>query len=338
MKESMGSVATLLEKISDTKDIIECIDLVLTFVAEKDKKTRVKFYLVKAKCLSKAKSTKETKKKISEVLELAHNLCKNDDGTDNQDNANILLDVYGMKILRADEEKNSKLLKRLFTQAQPLLQIGLANNNVLGTIYRCGGRSNMRDHNYAAASSNFFDAFKNFDEGNNSDMLIESLKLLVFSTILGGSRVNPFDDTRTKVHTSKTEVKNYERLMKDVINKDIESFERSIKPMMRDDVVNSYVPELRRLVQKDVFLQLVRPYTTLHISFIAQKIKANEVETEQILVELLLANQVKGSINQRAGIIKLHPDTTASENYYSGLYGLSGTVNALSKSVMQMVN
>jgi hypothetical protein len=77
----------------------------------------------------------------------------------------------------------------------------------------------MRDHKYADASQHFFDAFKNYDECRNVDMSVECLKLLVFSSLLGGSKVNPFDDKRAASHTSKQEIKNFEKLVKDVLSK-----------------------------------------------------------------------------------------------------------------------
>jgi len=196
----------------------------------------------------------------------------------------------------------------------------------------------MRDKKYAEASQHFFDAFKNFDECRNVDMSVECLKLLVFCSLLGGSKVNPFDDKRAASHMSKTEIKNFEKLVKDVLAKNIDAFERSIKPILRDELVQGLVPELRKLVQKDVFLDLVRPYSNLSLKFIAEKIHASESETEGLLVELILDRKVAGAINQRAGILDILPPPSVSDNYYDSLHSLSRSVCQLTKSVMLSVH
>jgi len=332
----MQSVTALLEKLAESKEILQIADLVLEVVTQKDTKTKVKLFLLKAKCLQAA-GRSETE--IEKVLDEAHLLCRQPDGSDNVSQSSLLLDIYGLKITRADEKENNKVLKSLFEKAIPLTTAGLASNSVLGVIFRCGGRARMRDRKYADASQHFFDAFKNYDECRNVDMSVECLKLLVFSSLLGGSKVNPFDDKRASSHTSKTEIKNFEKLVKDVLSKNIDSFERSIKPMNRDPLVKDYVPELTKLIQKDVFLDLARPYSNLSLKFITEKIhSSNEERTEELLVELILDRKVAGTINQRTGILNITPPTSVAEHYYGNLYNLSGSVSNLTRNILLSVH
>jgi len=86
-------------------------------VTLKDTKTKVKLYLLKAKCLQ-ASGRSETE--IEKVLDEAHLLCRQPDGSDNVSQSSLLLDIYGLKITRADEKENNKLLKSLFEKAIPL--------------------------------------------------------------------------------------------------------------------------------------------------------------------------------------------------------------------------
>lgn len=46
--------------------------------------------------------------------------------------------------------------------------------------------------------------------------------------------------------------------------------------MTRDPLVQEYVPELTKLIQKDVFLDLARPYSNLSLKFITEKIHASD--------------------------------------------------------------
>jgi len=266
-------------------------------------------------------------------------LCKLPDGSDNVSQSSLLLDVYGLRIVRADEQENNKLLKALFEKAIPLTGAGLASPAVLGVIYRCGGRARMRERKYADASLLFFDALKNFDECRNIDMSVECLKLLVCSSLLGGSKVNPFDDTRSATHTSKQEIANYNSLVKAILARDIDTFDRVIKPLTRDPLVKNFVPELTKLIQKDVFLNLSRPYTNLSLKFIKEKIHStSEEQTEELLVELILDKKINGFINQRTNTLDLVQPTTVAENYYSNLYNLSNSVSNLAHNVMLSVH
>eukprot|EP01126_Amoeba_proteus_P028226 TRINITY_DN2786_c0_g1_i5.p1 TRINITY_DN2786_c0_g1~~TRINITY_DN2786_c0_g1_i5.p1 ORF type:complete len:494 (+),score=106.89 TRINITY_DN2786_c0_g1_i5:335-1816(+) len=335
MRENMQSITTLLEKLSDSPDLLRLADLVLEVVNPKDNKTKIKITLLKAKCLAnKGGNDRE----IRAILDEAHDLCRNPDGSDNVGQSNLLLDIYGMKITMADEKENNKLLKVLFEKAVLLSTSGLASNTVLGVIFRAGGRSRMRDCKYADASQHFFEAFKNYDECRNADMAVECLKLLVFSTLLSGSKVNPFDDKRAASYGSRNEIKSYEKLVKDVLGRNIDGFENSIKPMVRDDVVKKYVVHLRRLVQKDVFLDLVKPYSNISVKFVASKIHATDEETEELLVELILDRKIEGVIDQSTGVVTMKRPHVVTENYYHNLNRVCNSVHNLTKTVLQSVN
>ena len=51
--------------------------------------------------------------------------------------------------------------------------------------------------NWARATEDFFDSFKNYDEAG-SPQRIQVLKYLVLANMLTGSEVNPFDSQETK--------------------------------------------------------------------------------------------------------------------------------------------
>ena len=65
----------------------------------------------------------------------------------------------------------------------------------------------------------------------------------------------------------------------------------------QDPVVSPYVPALQRLFQKEVFLDLCKPYANISLPFVANKINATPEETENLLVEMILDGQVKGKNN-----------------------------------------
>jgi len=194
------------------------------------------------------------------------------------------------------------------------------------------------DSKFGEASGHFCEAFKNFDEGRFADEADESLKLWVFSSLLSGSPVNPFDDQRASVYLSKTPIKNIERLVKSCTTKNIDQFLKDKRSCLRDPTVARFVPALERKVQKAVIIDLVQPYSNISLPFIAKKIMSTEEETENLLVEMILDNLVGGRIDQTAAILHLRPPQIAQDDYYEGVRHVSSTVAKLQNTVLQAVS
>lgn len=81
-------------------------------------------------------------------------------------------------------------------------------------VVRCGWESVCQRHaslrailmrisegQWARATEDFFDSFKNYDEAG-SPQRIQVLKYLVLANMLTGSEVNPFDSQETKPFVS----------------------------------------------------------------------------------------------------------------------------------------
>jgi len=275
---------------------------------------------------------------ISSILETAHDLCKKDGADDVANHSSSLLDIYSLKIQSAEQSNNGKALKFFFEKALPLTTGGIASAYNIGVIFRCAGNVKLRDAKYADASQYFCESFKNYDECRNIISAEETLKLWVFSSLLSGAKVSPFDDARAMSHLNKLAIKNFERIVKSVIGKNIESFLKDVRPALRDPLVAGFVPALQRVVQKDVFLDLVKPYANISIPFIATKIMATPEETENMLVEMILDGQVNGTIHQNEGVLYLKAPKTARDFYYQHMKHVSFSVSKLQNSVMLAVN
>jgi hypothetical protein len=54
---------------------------------------------------------------------------------------------------------------------------------------------------------------------------------------------------------------------------------------------------LKRLIQKDLFLEVVKPYTNISMSYVGKRIHTTPEETESIVVELILNQQIQVCFN-----------------------------------------
>jgi len=271
---------------------------------------------------------------IIETLEEAHNYLKTPEGTDDNNNVNLLLELYSLKIMLAERRRNNKDMKVCFDRALLLTESGMVSNAVLGTIFSCGGRARMRESKFADASSFFFEAVKNWDQCRRQQETEDCIKLKVFSSLLSGSKVNPFDDQITASYLVKPSIKAYERITKDVLSKNADSFLVNIKPLQKEDIIKEYLPLLKRLIQKDLFLDVVKPYSNISMAFVAKRIHTTLEETESILVELILNQQIEGTIDQASGNLFLKNISKSYSDFYGSLNMVANAVDRVQRNVL----
>ena len=77
---------------------------------------------------------------------------------------------------------------------------------ILGVIRECGGKMHLREGEFEKAHTDFFEAFKNYDE-SGSPRRTTCLKYLVLANMLMKSGINPFDSQELKYIRIKTSKK-----------------------------------------------------------------------------------------------------------------------------------
>ena len=81
----------------------------------------------------------------------------------------------------------------------------LTNICFLGVIRECGGKMHLRENEYEKAHTDFFEAFKNYDE-SGSPRRTTCLKYLVLANMLMKSGINPFDSQEAKPYKNDPEI------------------------------------------------------------------------------------------------------------------------------------
>jgi hypothetical protein len=75
----------------------------------------------------------------------------------------------------------------------------------MGVIRECGGKMHMAQREWEKARTDFFEAFKNYDEAG-AQRRIQCLKYLVLANMLMNSDINPFDSQEAKPYKSDPEI------------------------------------------------------------------------------------------------------------------------------------
>jgi COP9 signalosome complex subunit 2 len=177
--------------------------------------------------------------KAGRVLKELRRSCQNADGSDDMKKGTQLLEIYALEIQLYTEQKNNKKLKDLYNVGAgtrfhrwhartlglgwmhmgrgkliwslilPSLSVGLQralsiksaipHPRIMGVIRECGGKMHMHERRWADAATDFFEAFKSYDEAG-STRRVQCLKYLVLANMLMESAVDPFDSQEVSIH------------------------------------------------------------------------------------------------------------------------------------------
>jgi len=244
---------------------------------------------------------------LQKVIKQLHSACKNTDGTDDQKKGTQLLEIYALEIQMYTAQKNNKKLKALYEQSLRV-KSAIPHPLIMGVIRECGGKMHLRESQYLKAHTDFFEAFKNYDE-SGSPRRTACLKYLVLASMLMKSNINPFDSQEAKPYKNDREIIAMTNLVNAYQSSDIEKFQNILKEnneaIMEDKFIREHIEALLRNIRTKVLLKVIKPYTRLRISFISEVLGLPEEEVEKLLIGCILDGTVPGKINQLENILIL---------------------------------
>ena len=113
----------------------------------------------------------------------------------------------------------------------------------------------LRNSSFEKAHTDFFEAFKNYDESGSLRRIV-CLKYLVLANMLMKSNINPFDSQETKPFRNEPEVVAMTRLVNAYQNNDITEFESIISTngdtIMSDPFIREHIEELLSNIRTEV--------------------------------------------------------------------------------------
>ncbi|WOH06308.1 hypothetical protein DCAR_0625733 [Daucus carota subsp. sativus] len=238
--------------------------------------------------------------RMNKIMKEVHRSCQKPDGSDDQKKGTQLLEVYAIEIQMYTETKNNKKLKQLYQKALTV-KSAIPHPRIMGIIRECGGKMHMAERQWAEAATDFFEAFKNYDEAGNQRR-IQCLKYLVLANMLMESEVNPFDGQEAKPYKNDPEILAMTNLIAAYQRNEIVEFEKILKSnrrtIMDDPFIRNYIEDLLKNIRTQVLLKLIKPYTRIRIPFISKELNVPEGDVEQLLISLILDNRVQGHIDQ----------------------------------------
>ncbi|TMW52345.1 hypothetical protein DOY81_002602 [Sarcophaga bullata] len=273
--------------------------------------------------------------KLQKILKQLHSSCQTDDGEDDLKKGTQLLEIYALEIQMYTVQKNNKKLKALYEQSLHI-KSAIPHPLIMGVIRECGGKMHLREGEFEKAHTDFFEAFKNYDE-SGSPRRTTCLKYLVLANMLMKSGINPFDSQEAKPYKNDPEILAMTNLVVSYQNNDINEFESILRHnrsnIMADPFIREHIEDLLRNIRTQVLIKLIRPYKNIAIPFIANALNIEPAEVESLLVSCILDNTIQGRIDQVNQVLQL--DNENSTGYrYNAIDRWSNQIQSLQMAVI----
>jgi len=336
---SEKSINSILDYISTSKQV----DLLQNFYqttldALRDAKNERLWFKTNTK-LGKLYFDREDWVRLQKILKQLHNSCQTDDGEDDMKKGTQLLEIYALEIQMYTAQKNNKKLKALYEQSLHI-RSAIPHPLIMGVIRECGGKMHLREGEYERAHTDFFEAFKNYDE-SGSPRRTTCLKYLVLANMLMKSGINPFDSQEAKPYKNNPEILAMTNLVSAYQNNDINEFESILKSnrenIMEDPFIREHIEDLLRNIRTQVLIKLIKPYTRINIRFISRELNIDASEVENLLVSCILDNTIHGRIDQVNQVLELHRETTGAARY-GAVDKWSVQISSLNESIINRMS
>ncbi|TGZ63913.1 hypothetical protein CRM22_006654 [Opisthorchis felineus] len=128
---------------------------------------------------------------LQRIVKELRDSCLTNEGEDDLKKGTQLLEIYALEIQMYTAQKNNKKLKALYEQSLHI-KSAIPHPLIMGIIRECGGKMHLREGEYDKSHTDFFEAFKNYDE-SGCLRRTQCLKYLVLASMLMKSGINPFD-------------------------------------------------------------------------------------------------------------------------------------------------
>ena len=331
-EKKVNSTLDFISQSTDPKMLQDFYGLTLSALAEaKNERLWFKTNVKLANLWLSLKKTNEAAKVLREL----HSACQDAGGVDDQRKGTQLLEVYALQIQLHTEQRNARQLKELYRKALAI-KSAIPHPRIMGVIRECGGKMHTLERAWEDAATDFFEAFKSYDEAGSAART-RCLRYLVLANMLMQSKVDPFDSQEARPYKSDPEVASMTSLVEAYQKGDIKAFERVLRTnkatILDDPFVSPYIDDLKRNVRTQVVLRAIAPYTRVRLDFVASQLSVSVAEVEQLLLGLILDGKVAGRIDQLKQVLELEVQEEQAEKYIA-LKKWADQVGALSSQVV----
>mmetsp|Transcript_264 Transcript_264/g.832 ORF Transcript_264/g.832 Transcript_264/m.832 type:complete len:465 (-) Transcript_264:1292-2686(-) len=316
LNEAERALHSLLDFAKDAPNVARLYELVLDLLVEvRAPRARTRLLLRLANVLLARESFDELRVALAELRKEMEEDGEGGAGASMvaAQSPSQALEVFALEIQLYTATGEVSLLKPTYQQAREV-KAAIPAPRIVAVVHECGGKMWFREKAWQAAYDAFFEAFRNYDEAGSARR-IDCLKYLVIASLLMGSDIDPFEETRAKSHKDDPEIAVMLRLLDAVESANLSAFEECLaspagRRLLSDPYVTGVMDDLLRQVQTAVLLRTVRPYRRVRLDHVSAAVHTNAVP---LLTRLILDGTLKGSLDLEAGVLDLTQTTPFRE-------------------------
>jgi len=225
--------------------------------------------------------------------------CELAPGVNNPKKESFLLEVLAlqMQCAMSGAMTGPNGLRRLVSRASTI-QSAIPHPRTLGTLHECTGKVMLFEHKWSNAKQEFFDAFRNYDE-SGSPRRVMCLRYITLAALLENTNISPFESPETKSLVSHEEIVPVVELWNAFEKYDVDKFNSAVKKAYAgDNFALQFIPTVVRCFQYQKISDIVKAYSKVKITFIADQLKIDVDECEAIIVEFIIDGRLDGTIDQ----------------------------------------
>lgn len=271
---------------------------------------------------------------LARKLKELHRACQKEDGTDDPSKGTYSLEVYALEIQMYSRMRKNNQLKMLYQKALKV-RSAVPHPKIQGIIRECGGKMHLSEENWAAARSDFFESFRNYDEAGDLRR-IQVLKYLLLATMLAKEDIDPFDSQEIKPYRSDPRIAAMTDIVDAYQRDDIYKYEDVLQKntdLLADPFIAENIDEVTRNMRTKGVLKLIAPYTRMHLSWIAKQLRITEPEVQDIVSYLIVDGRVQGRIDEHSGTFEI--DSREDEDRIKAIVTLSNAVGDLYTAIFK---
>eukprot|EP00009_Paramoeba_aestuarina_P003161 CAMPEP_0201510912 /NCGR_PEP_ID=MMETSP0161_2-20130828/3445_1 /ASSEMBLY_ACC=CAM_ASM_000251 /TAXON_ID=180227 /ORGANISM="Neoparamoeba aestuarina, Strain SoJaBio B1-5/56/2" /LENGTH=472 /DNA_ID=CAMNT_0047906189 /DNA_START=106 /DNA_END=1524 /DNA_ORIENTATION=+ len=285
-----------LEHHPKIDDIVSCADETLSL--RKLEAIRLKLLLRVAKQKYKAQRWNE----FAAVLVNCREVCSASGLQYNLD------EVIAMEILLCSHLNEINKIRELYQEFQSVS--GLPTPEVNAIIREAGGKIHMLDNNWGLAFTDFFEAFRSFNDRADS-RAVQCLKyVLVAAMLKPGPEIDPFTESNTKSHEEDAQIKVMKELLYANRAGNVILFEKILQStgqfLSEDSFLSPFIPHLRTQIRTKGIQKAVQPYSRITLNGLSQLLGIPVATLPHLLSLLISEKKIKGTIDQERGVLILH--------------------------------
>ncbi|KAJ4420208.1 COP9/signalosome complex subunit Csn2 [Neurospora sp. IMI 360204] len=334
-EKSIDNMLNYIEKGYDDSKAVQCIEKFYSltlqcFQSTNNERLWLKTNIKLARLLLDRKDYHSVARKLREL----HNACRKPDGTDDPSKGTYSLEIYALEIQMYSETRNNNQLKVLYQKALKV-RSAVPHPKIQGVIRECGGKMHMSEENWKEAQSDFFEAFRNYDEAGDLRR-IQVLKYLLLTTMLMKSDINPFDSQEMKPYRNDPRISAMTELVDAYQRDDIYRYEDVLQKntdLLADPFIAENIDEVTRNMRTKGVVKLIAPYTRMRVGWLAERLRITEPEVMDILSFLIVDGRVKGRIDEHKGVLEL--ESREDADHIQGINVLSEAVGNLFNAVFK---